>query len=64
MTEPELSQIVRLIGKDGRQIGLVPFGRAVQLAKADYLVKVSDTVSPPVYRIVDSAEYLKHQNPN
>jgi len=64
MTEAELSQIVRLIGKDGRQFGLVPFPRAVQLAGADLLVKLTDAVSPPVYRIVDSAEYLKHQNPN
>lgn len=50
---------VRLIGADGKQIGVVPTEKALQLAKASGLdlVEVSATTRPPVCRILDFGKY-------
>ena len=62
MSDEESSKLVRLIGKDGTQLGIVPFHQAVKLATGDHLIKLTDKISPPVYRIVDSSEYRKHRS--
>jgi len=60
MKQEELFELVRVIGKDGRQFALMPLRDAIKLAKGDHLIKLAINVSPPFYRIVDSKEYLKN----
>lgn len=50
---------VRLIGADGKQVGLVPTEKALQMAKAAGLdlVEVSASTRPPVCRILDFGKY-------
>jgi len=53
------SPTVRLIGKDGRQIGILPKWKAIQIAKLDDLdlVEISPNTSPPVCKIMDYGKY-------
>ncbi len=51
---------VRLIGPDGKQIGIVPLLTALKYAE-DYgldLVEVAPAVNPPVCKIMDFGEFL------
>lgn len=51
---------VRLIGPDGKQIGIVPLSEALRIAE-DYgldLVEVAPTANPPVCKIMDFGEFL------
>ncbi len=51
---------VRLIGPDGKQIGIVPLSEALKIAE-DYgldLVEVAPTANPPVCKIMDFGEFL------
>jgi len=51
---------VRLIGPDGKQIGIVPLSEALRYAE-DYgldLVEVAPTANPPVCKIMDFGEFL------
>ncbi|MGC9109078.1 MAG: translation initiation factor IF-3 [Caldimicrobium sp.] len=51
---------VRLIGPDGKQIGIVPLSEALRIAE-DYgldLVEVAPTATPPVCKIMDFGEFL------
>lgn len=50
---------VRLIGPDGKQVGVVPRDRALKLAKEAGLdlVEVSASARPPVCRILDFGKY-------
>ncbi len=51
---------VRLIGPDGKQIGIVPLSEALRIAQ-DYeldLVEVAPNANPPVCKIMDFGEFL------
>jgi len=51
---------VRLIGPDGKQIGIVPLSEALRYAE-DYgldLVEIAPTANPPVCKIMDFGEFL------
>jgi hypothetical protein len=52
---------VRVIDKDGRQLGIMILSEAMKVADSERaeLVKITQTVSPPVYRMVDSDEHQK-----
>ncbi len=55
---------VRLIDPDGKQVGVVPFMRALETAESHGLdlVEVAPHVSPPVCRIMDYGRYKYQQN--
>ena len=55
---------VRLIGKDGSQIGVVPREEALQAAKKMGLdlVEISASARPPVCRILDFGKYMYEQS--
>lgn len=56
--------MVRLIGADGEQIGVMPVRQAQQLAyDADLdLVEISPNADPPVCRVMDFGKYRFEQN--
>lgn len=51
---------VRLIGEDGKQVGVVPIEEALKRAKSAELdlVEVSASVKPPVVKILDFKRFL------
>jgi translation initiation factor IF-3 len=54
---------IRLIGEEGKQLGIIPLYQAFQLA-AEHgldLVEVSPTAKPPVCRILDYGKYKYEQ---
>ncbi len=54
---------VRLIGPDGKQIGIVSLSQALRYAE-DYgldLVEIAPTAKPPVCKIMDFGEFLYQQ---
>ena len=55
---------VRLIDPDGKQVGIVPIGQALETAESHGLdlVEVAPNVSPPVCRIMDYGRYKYQQN--
>jgi Translation initiation factor IF-3, N-terminal domain len=46
---------VRVIGRDGRQLGIMMLFEAMKIADTERaeLVKIAQAASPPVYRMVD-----------
>ncbi|MCL4176463.1 MAG: translation initiation factor IF-3 [Verrucomicrobia bacterium] len=50
---------VRVIGVDGQQIGVLPLGDAINLARSHQvdLVEVAPNATPPVCRLVDFGKY-------
>jgi translation initiation factor IF-3 len=50
---------VRVIGSDGRQVGVLPLGEAITMARSQGvdLVEVAPTATPPVCRLVDYGKY-------
>ena len=54
---------VRLIGKDGEQVGIVTIGQAQEKAKQDGLdlVEISPNAKPPVCKIMDMGKYKYDQ---
>jgi translation initiation factor IF-3 len=50
---------VRLIGKDGEQLGIVLIGKALQIAASCDLdlVEVAPTANPPVCRVMDFGKF-------
>lgn len=56
--------MVRLIGADGEQVGVVPIRQAQQIAyEADLdLVEISPTADPPVCRVMDFGKFRFEQN--
>ncbi len=54
---------VRLIGPDGKQIGIVPIQEALRIAESYGLdlVEVAPTANPPVCKIMDFGEFLYQQ---
>ena len=63
MNEEITSARVRLIGKDGEQIGIVPVQEALRLseeAESD-LVEIVPNSEPPVCRIINYGKYLFEQ---
>jgi len=55
---------VRVIGENGEQLGLMPPGRAVELAQQAGLdlVEISPSAVPPVCRIMDFGKFLYERN--
>ncbi len=51
---------VRLIGPDGKQIGIVPLSEALRIAESYELdlVEVAPNANPPVCKIMDFGEFL------
>ena len=51
---------IRLIGKDGKQVGIVDLNEGLKRAQDESLdlVEISPTATPPVCRIVDFGKYL------
>ncbi|MDO8551130.1 MAG: translation initiation factor IF-3 [bacterium] len=51
---------VRVIGDDGKQVGILPIGEALSLAnqKELDLVEIAPTANPPVTKIVDFKKFL------
>jgi translation initiation factor IF-3 len=60
ITAPE----IRLIGKDGEQVGIVPLVRAQEIADEAGLdlVELVPNADPPVCRIMDFGKFLFEQN--
>jgi translation initiation factor IF-3 len=60
ITAPE----IRLIGKDGEQVGIVPLTRAQEIADEAGmdLVELVPNADPPVCRIMDFGKFLFEQN--
>ncbi len=54
---------MRLIGKDGEQLGVVSIGRALQIATQHDLdlVEVAPTARPPVCRVMDFGKFKFEQ---
>jgi hypothetical protein len=52
---------VRVIGRNGRQLGIMMLSEAMKIADTERaeLVKVTQTASAPVYRMVESSEHQK-----
>jgi translation initiation factor IF-3 len=50
---------VRVIGVDGKQIGVIPLGDALNMARQNGvdLVEIAATATPPVCRLVDFGKY-------
>lgn len=51
---------VRLIDENGKQIGILPLEKALQVAKDKGLdlVQVTEKIEPPVCRLTDYGKYL------
>ncbi len=57
------SREVRVIGPDGKQVGILPTQEAIRMAQ-DHgldLVEISATATPPVCRILDFGKYMYEQ---
>lgn len=54
---------VRVIGIDGKQLGILALGEALNLARASGvdLVEIAPTATPPVCRVVDYGKYRYEQ---
>jgi translation initiation factor IF-3 len=54
---------VRVVTADGRQVGIIPLGEAINLARSQGmdLVEVAATANPPVCRIVDFGKFQYEQ---
>jgi translation initiation factor IF-3 len=54
---------VRVIGLDGKQLGILSLGDALNLARANGvdLVEIAPTATPPVCRVVDYGKYRYEQ---
>ncbi len=55
---------IRVISPEGKQLGIMPTGKALQLAQQFNLdlVEVAPTVSPPVCRIMDFGKYMYEES--
>jgi hypothetical protein len=58
----EQDKYVRVIGRDGTQLGIMMLSEAMKIADTERaeLVKIGQTASTPIYRMVESN---KHQKP-
>ena len=63
MNEEITAATVRLIGKDGEQIGIVPLPEALRLSEEaeQDLVEIVPNSEPPVCRIINYGKYLFEQ---
>lgn len=54
---------VRVIGGDGKQVGILPLGEAINLARSEGvdLVEIAPNANPPVCRVVDFGKYRYEQ---
>ncbi|NGX38289.1 MAG: Translation initiation factor IF-3 [Chlamydiae bacterium] len=57
------AQQVRVIDKDGKQLGVLPIQQAMTLAEADQLdlVEIAPTAQPPVCKIIDYGKFRYQQ---
>ena len=64
MNEKIRSPEVRVIGRDGQQLGIVPIRKALELAALDHLdlVEVAPNADPPVCKIMDYGKFKYQQN--
>jgi translation initiation factor IF-3 len=55
---------VRVIGIDGKQVGIISLGEALNLARASGvdLVEIAPTATPPVCRVVDYGKFRYEQS--
>ena len=55
---------VRVIGHDGQQLGIIPIGKALELAALVHLdlVEVAPNADPPVCKIMDYGKFKYQQN--
>jgi len=55
---------VRVIGDDGKQLGVLPLGTALTLARASGvdLVEIAPNATPPVCRLVDFGKFRCEQS--
>jgi len=53
---------VRVIGRDGRQLGIMMLSEAMKIAEQERakLVIIGSSVSPPIYRLIAASERQKH----
>lgn len=58
----DLQQHIRLIGIDGIQRGIMTLSEAMQIADDERakLIRITQTTSPLIYRLVEPREYQKH----
>jgi translation initiation factor IF-3 len=58
----ELPQHIRLIDIDGKQRGIMTLSEAMKIADDERaeLVRITQTISPPIYRLIKHSEYQKH----
>lgn len=56
------AQHVRLIGVDGKQRGIMTLSEAVKISEDERaeLVRIKQTTSPLIYRLVERGEHQKH----
>jgi translation initiation factor IF-3 len=56
MSKPE--KLVRIFDEAGRQVGMMSLREAIAFAKSKTaeLIRITEKSSPPVYRMVNSAE--------
>lgn len=64
MNEQIRHREVRLVGEDGKQVGVVPIQEALRLARVAELdlVEVNTAAVPPVCRILDYGKYQYEQD--
>jgi len=55
---------VRVIGREGQQLGIVPIRKALELAALEHLdlVEVAPNADPPVCKIMDYGKFKYQQN--
>ncbi|MFZ0257626.1 MAG: translation initiation factor IF-3 [Gammaproteobacteria bacterium] len=64
LNEEITSREIRLIGADGKQVGIVPREEALALAETSELdlVEISPTADPPVCRLMDYGKFVFQQS--
>ena len=64
MNEKIRSPEVRVIGREGQQLGIVPIRKALELAALEHLdlVEVAPNADPPVCKIMDYGKFKYQQN--
>jgi translation initiation factor IF-3 len=55
-------QDIRLIGVDGKQRGIMTLSEAMKISEDERveLVRISQTTSPQIYRLIERGEHQKH----
>jgi translation initiation factor IF-3 len=58
----DLQQHVRVIGRSNKSLGIMALSEAMKIADGEHaeLKKITQTTSPPIYRLVYPSEYQAH----